>query len=129
MPLHGDEHTTRARTYDGVHKALNRARGRARGRKCAHPECDRPATGWALIGHPTHIGVNSHGKKVRFSIHLDDYSATCSRHNSQHDHGGNWTRCPRGHARAAWGVDTRGTCKGCVRERNHAQSRGTRWDS
>lgn len=120
MSLAGCEPTTQARTYDSVRKALNR--GRARGQECAHPECDRPATGWALIGHPTHIGLNSHGKKVRFSIHLDAYRVTCSKHNAQHDKGGSWTLCPHGHVRAAWGVDTRGTCKGCVRDRMHAGS-------
>jgi hypothetical protein len=123
MTIARGEQTTRARTYDGVHKALNRVRGRAVGRTCVHPECDRPATGWALIGHPTHLGVNSHGKKVRWSIHLGDYSPACARHNAQRDHGGNWSRCGRGHARVAWGVNSRGDCRGCVRERTRERRR------
>lgn len=123
MTTAGGEQTTRARTYDGVHKALNRIRGRAVGRPCAHPECDRAATGWGLYGMPSHIGRNSHGKRVRWSIHLDAYRPMCSRHNAQRDHGGNWSRCARGHARIAWGVDSRGDCKACARERTRERRR------
>ncbi len=123
MPLHGDEHTTRARTYDGVHKALERIRGRAVGRPCSHPMCDRLATGWGLYGPPTHIGHDSHGKRVRWSVHLDAYRPMCPAHNAQRDHGGNWSACARGHARIAWGVDSRGTCRGCQRERALGRTR------
>jgi hypothetical protein len=67
-------------------------------RPCGHPDCDRPATGRALIGHPTHI-VTERGGSNRLSTDLDAYAPACTRHNAQKDHGGNWTLCRNGHAR------------------------------
>lgn len=107
--------TTQARTYGGVHKALIRHRGSAVGRPCAAPGCTSTASGWGLIEHPTTIGAAG-GKVLRFSTDLDAYAPTCTRHNSQRDHGGNWTLCPKGHVRAVWGTDSTGTCRGCNRE-------------
>lgn len=72
-----------APTYDQVHNALKRERGSAVGLPCSHPVCDRPSTGWALLDHPTHIVVNSHGKPVRISTDLDAYGPACTRHNAQ----------------------------------------------
>lgn len=103
-------------TYSGVHRALRAARGSAVGRPCEGPDCDRLATGWGLIGHPTTFGMNG-DKSVRWSNDLDAYAPLCTRHNSQRDRGGSWTLCPRGHARIAWGADRGGNCRGCVRER------------
>lgn len=105
-----------ARTYAGVHKALRRVRGSAVGKRCAHPECDRSAQGWGLVGHPTTIGTVDGGRLVRFSTDLDAYAPLCARHNAQRDHGGNWTACPKGHVRTVWGTDATGTCRGCNRE-------------
>lgn len=116
MALAGCEPTTPHRSYDAVHQALKRVRGSAVGRQCAAPGCDRPATGWALVGHPTHLGTDARGHRRRWSVHLDAYSETCSRHNSQLDRGGSWTLCPQGHARVAWGVNASGWCNGCSRE-------------
>lgn len=119
-----------ARTYKSVHESLRRTRGSAVGRPCAHPDCDRPADGWGLGGHPTHIGYNGgQGKVVRWSTDLDAYEPMCARHNAQLDHGGNWSLCPRGHARIAWGTNTRGHCRGCLREWNreaHARRKTSR---
>lgn len=102
-------------TYDGVHHRLVKTRGSAVGLPCSHPTCERPSSGWALLDHPTHIVVNSHGKPVRLSTDLDAYGPACARHNAQLDHGGNWTLCPHGHVRAVWGTDSKGTCRGCNR--------------
>jgi hypothetical protein len=102
-------------TYDRVHYSLVKTRGSAVGLPCSHPDCDRPSTGWALLDHPTHIVINSHGKPVRLSTDLDAYGPACARHNAQRDHGGNWTLCPHGHVRVIWGTDSKGTCRGCNR--------------
>lgn len=102
-------------SYGQVHYALIKARGSAVGESCSHPDCDRPSTGWALLDHPTHIILNSHGKTVRLSTDLDAYGPACSRHNAQKDHGGNWTLCPHGHVRFLWGTDAGGNCRGCNR--------------
>ncbi|QPE04454.1 hypothetical protein IT882_15165 [Microbacterium schleiferi] len=104
-----------APSYDQVHYALKRERGSAVGLPCSHPDCDRPSSGWALLDHPTHIVINSHGKPVRISTDLDAYGPACTRHNAQRDHGGNWTLCPHGHVRFLWGTDSKGTCRGCIR--------------
>ena len=104
-----------APSYDQVHLALKRERGSAVGLPCSHPDCDRPSSGWALLDHPTHIVINSHGKPVRISTDLDAYGPACARHNAQRDHGGNWTLCPHGHVRVVWGTDSKGTCRGCQR--------------
>lgn len=101
--------------YDSLHRRLIRERGSAVGAPCAHPTCDRPASGWALLGHPTHIVINSHGKPARLSTDLDAYGPACASHNAQKDHGGNWSLCPHGHVRAVWGTDSKGTCRGCTR--------------
>lgn len=114
-----------APTYDAVHLALVRTRGSAVGAPCSHPTCDRPSTGWALLDHPTHIVLNSHGKPVRLSTDPDAYGPACSRHNAQLDHGGNWTLCPHGHVRFLWGTDSKGTCRGCQRYRHRKTSRQT----
>ena len=106
---------TNARTYTGIHKALRRERGSAVGEPCAAPHCDRLATGWGLVARPTTIGATG-GKLVRFSTDLDAYEPTCTSHNAQRDHGGNWTLCPKGHVRSVWGTDSTGTCRGCNRE-------------
>ena len=116
MPLAGSEATTEARSYDGMHRFLRRVRGSAVGKPCVAPDCTRLADGWGLVGHPTHLGVESHGRPVRWSVRLRDYAPLCARHNSQRDSGGSWAMCPQGHARAAWGTDARGTCRGCKRE-------------
>lgn len=105
-----------ARTYEGVHYELRRRHGSAVGLPCAHPTCDRPAIGWGLLGHPTNIGYNSRGTVVKWSTNYDDYVPMCRTHNSQRDGGGNWTLCPRGHARIAWGTVPNGACRGCRRE-------------
>lgn len=105
-----------ARTYGSVHNELRRRRGSAVGLLCAHPDCDRLAAGWGLLGHPTHIGYNAHGTVVKWSTDLDAYVPMCRSHNSQRDCGGNWTLCPRGHARIAWGTTQSGQCRGCRRE-------------
>lgn len=104
-----------ARTYEGVHQELRRRRGSAVGLPCAHPTCDLPAIGWGLLGHPTNIGYDSHGTVVKWSTDYDAYVPMCRRHNSQRDGGGNWTLCPRGHARIAWGTTPNGMCRGCRR--------------
>lgn len=111
-------------TYAAVHKRLTRTRGSAVGRPCAHPDCDQSATGWALVGHPTHI-VIERGKSKRFSTDLDAYAPACTRHNAQQDHGGNWTLCRNGHARATWGTDCTGYCRGCARDRSRRQNAKT----
>lgn len=105
-----------ARTCAGVHHELRRRRGSAVGLPCAHPECYRPAAGWGLLGHPTNIGYDSRGKVVKWSTDLGDYAPMCRSHNGQRDGGGNWTLCPRGHARIAWGTTPNGQCRGCRRE-------------
>ncbi|MFT4282589.1 hypothetical protein [Microbacterium sp.] len=106
-----------APTYAAVHKRLTRTRGSAVGRRCEHPDCDRRATGWALVGHPTHI-VLDRGKSKRLSTDLDAYAPTCTRHNAQRDHGGTWALCRNGHARIVWGADATGYCRGCARDRS-----------
>lgn len=63
--------TMAGEVYARIHRTLVAERGSAVGVPCAHPTCDRPATGWALVGHPTHIGTDSHGKPVRMSTDLD----------------------------------------------------------
>lgn len=118
MALAGCEPATPPRSYAAVHQALRRVRGSAIGTPCAAPGCDRPATGWALVGRPTHLDTDARGRNCRWSVHLDAYAQTCSRHNSQLDRGGSWTLCPHGHARIAWGVNASGWCKGCSREDN-----------
>lgn len=115
-----------ARTYKGVHRALRAARGSAVGRPCEGPDCDRPATGWGLVGHPTQFGYQADGRAVSWSLDLDAYAPLCTRHNSQKDGGGNWTLCPRGHARIAWGTDGHGHCLGCKRERDREYARRRR---
>lgn len=99
-------------TYDRIHRTLIAQRGSAVGQPCSHPTCDRPSTGWTLLGHPTRIDVNSHRKTVRLSTNLNDYGPTCARHNAQLDRGGNWTLCPHGHVRMIWGTDSKGACRG-----------------
>lgn len=111
-------------TYAAVHKRLTRTRGSAVGRPCSHPDCDQRATGWALVGNPTHI-VLDRGKTKRFSLDLDAYAPTCTRHNAQRDHGGNWTLCQNGHARIVWGADATGYCRGCARDRSRRNNTKT----
>jgi hypothetical protein len=123
MLLHGTEHTTPASTYRGVHDALTRHRGPARGRPCEGPGCDRTATGWMRVGPPTHIGRNSHGKRVKWSTDMDAYLPGCARCNARADHGGSLIYCPRKHVRAIWGTTPRGECRGCVRERRRTSDR------
>lgn len=120
MSLAGSERPP-ASTYRGVHDELVKVRGRAVGLPCAGPGCDRPASGWMLWGRPTHIGRNSHGKRVRWSIHLEDYEPGCARCNARADHGGSLTVCKRGHVRREWGATRKGECKGCARERSRAR--------
>lgn len=115
------ERTPKSTTYRHVHDELVRVRGRAVGLPCVVPGCDRTATGWMLWGRPTHIGRNSHGKRVRWSIHLEAYEPGCASHNSLLDHGGTITTCKRGHVRAAWGTTRKSECRGCQRERNRAR--------
>lgn len=105
-----------ARTYEGVHHELHRRRGSAVGLPCAHPDCDTPAIGWGLLGHPTNIGYNQRGTVVKWSTNYEDYVPMCRSHNGQRDGGGNWTLCPRGHARIAFGTTPSGACRGCRRE-------------
>lgn len=102
--------------YARIHRTLVQGRGSAVGVPCSHPTCDRLATGWALVGHPTHIGTDSHGKPVRMSTDLERYAPACTSHNAQQDHGGDWLYCPHGHFRAVWGADRRGFCIGCRRD-------------
>lgn len=112
-------------TYDRLHRDLIAERGSAVGAPCSYPTCERPSTGWALLGHPTRIVLNSHGKTVRMSLSLDDYGPACAKHNAQLDHGGNWTLCPHGHVRAVWGTDSKGSCRGCQRHRHRKTTRNT----
>ena len=109
------ENTGRASTYRGVHEALVQARGSAVGRPCHG--CGLPARGWMRIGPATHIGRNSHGKRVKWSTDLSAYAPGCARCNARADHGGSLALCPRKHVRAAWGTTPKGECRGCVRER------------
>jgi hypothetical protein len=74
-----------------------------------------------LWGTPTHSGVNSHGKRVRWSDDLTAYEPGCARHNALLDHGGTVTTCKRGHDRAAWGTTRKSECRGCKTERNRAR--------
>ncbi len=113
MAIAGSDSAT-ARTYAGVHRALRRQRGSAVGQPCVN--CGRPADGWGLIAAPTHIGPHpDHGRKVRWSVHLDAYRPLCRSCNSLRDHGGSWSLCPAGHARVAWGTSG-GRCRGCRRD-------------
>jgi len=122
MATAGGDPTRHSRSYGAVHSALRRRYGSAIGRPCAAPGCDAPATGHALIGRATHIGVDSHGKRVKWSTDLDAYAPTCTSHNGQRDHGGSWTMCKHGHVRLAWGVTAKGYCRGCVRQRPRRRS-------
>jgi hypothetical protein len=123
MTLHGSEHTHRATSYAGVHAAVIRLRGSAVGKPCHG--CGRPATGWMRIGPATHIGRNSHGKRVKWSTDLSAYAWGCSSCNARADHGGSLIYCPAParHVRAAWGTTAKGECRGCQRERNRARYR------
>lgn len=103
-------------TYERMHRFLRESRGSAVGHPCVAPGCDRPATGWGLIGRPTTIDSYG-GDLVRFSKHPEDYAPLCSRHNSQRDGGGDWLLCPHGHVRAVWGATAKGYCRGCDRVR------------
>lgn len=115
MTIARGENTGQASTYRGVHETLIRVRGSAVGSPCYG--CGRPATGYMRIGPATHIGRNSHGKRVKWSADLSAYEAGCASCNSRADKGGSLLLCPRGHARAAWGTTPKGECRGCVRER------------
>jgi hypothetical protein len=105
--------------YQAVHKRLQHTRGSAVGMSCVAPGCTRLADGWALVGDATNWGEksDSEGKIVRWSTDLRDYAPCCDSHNHQLDRGGDWQHCPRGHYRTTWGVDSKGECQGCRRER------------
>ncbi len=105
--------------YRRVHADLLRLRGSAVGLPCVAPGCTRLADGWALVGEPTNWGEKSEGgaKIVRWSTDLRDYAPCCDSHNHQLDAGGDWQHCPKGHYRLTWGVDAKGECRGCRRER------------
>lgn len=117
MALDRGESTRQISTYRGVHDALIRERGPARGHPCEAPGCDRTATGWMRVGPATHIGRNSHGKRVKWSADLSTYIRGCARCNARADHGGSLVACRRGHVRQAWGTTPKGECRGCVKER------------
>lgn len=53
---------------------------------------------------------------MKWSTNYEDYVPMCRSHNGQRDGGGNWTLCPRGHARIAFGTTPSGACRGCRRE-------------
>lgn len=110
--------------YRRVHQELRHERGDAVGRPCVAPGCRRLADGWGL-GDATHYGHDGDAR-VRWSVDLDDYAPLCVTHNNQLDRGGDWTYCPRGHVRAAWGTAANGMCRGCDRERSRERRRRDR---
>ncbi|MBF0673175.1 MAG: hypothetical protein IR160_11390 [Salinibacterium sp.] len=108
-----------SRGYQAIHAELRARRGSAVGLPCVAPGCSRLADGWALVGEATNWGEksDSEDKIVRWSTDLNDYAPCCDSHNHQLDKGGDWLYCPRGHYRTTWGVDSKGECQGCRRER------------
>lgn len=117
----GDQAPT---TYRQVHDRLIRERGSAVGRPCFG--CGRPSTGWMRIGPADRIGLNSHGKRVKFSTDLSAYVWGCPSCNARADHGGSLLYCKRKHARIAWGTTKKGECRACARERSRARRRAER---